>query len=68
MPSLWSLNKRMISGEEEPQRMLLELFDEHNKSVEDLVGKDFVKATLTKYNTVRTKTADYMEISLKLTT
>lgn len=52
--------KQKYAGEEEPQRMLLEIFDQHNKDVEDLVGKDFVKATLTKYNTVRSKTADYI--------
>jgi len=57
--------KQKYAGEEEPQRMLLEVFDEHNKQVEDLVGKDFVKATLTKYNTVRSKTADYIQHKFK---
>ena len=57
--------KQKYAGEEEPQRMLLEIFDAHNKSVEDLVGKDFVKATLTKYNTVRSKTADYIQHRFK---
>src|ERR1700743_1370470 len=40
--------KQKYSGEVEPQRMLLEIFDAHNKTIEQLVGKDFVKATLTK--------------------
>ncbi|MEO8886919.1 MAG: site-specific integrase, partial [Mucilaginibacter sp.] len=53
--------KQRYAGEDTPQRMLLEVFDEHNKNVEELVGKDFVKATLTKYNTVRSKTADYIQ-------
>lgn len=57
--------KQKYAGEEEPHRMLLEVFDEHNKNVEDLVGKDFVKATLTKYNTVRSKTADYIQLRFK---
>jgi hypothetical protein len=52
--------KQRYIGEDAPQRMLLEVFDEHNKNIEELVGKDFVKATLTKYNTVRSKTADYI--------
>jgi len=57
--------KQKYSGEEEPQRMLLEIFDEHNKKIEELVGKDFVRATLTKYNTVRSKTADYIQYRFK---
>lgn len=57
--------KQRYAGEEEPRRMLLEVFDEHNKNVEELVGKDFVKATLTKYNTVRSKAADYIQYKFK---
>ena len=57
--------KQKYSGEVEPQRMLLEIFDAHNKTIEQLVGKDFVKATLTKYNTVRSKTADYIQYRFK---
>jgi len=57
--------KQRYAGEDSPQRMLLEVFDEHNKSVEELVGKDFVKATLTKYNTVRLKTAEYIQHRFK---
>ncbi|MES2112330.1 MAG: site-specific integrase [Bacteroidota bacterium] len=57
--------KQRYAGEDAPQRMLLEVFDEHNKNVEELVGKDFVKATLTKYNTVRSKTADYVQHRFK---
>ncbi len=52
--------KQKYAGEETVHRRLLEVFDEHNKNLEALVGKDFVKATLTKYNTVRSKTADYI--------
>lgn len=57
--------KQRYAGEDAPQRMLLEIFDEHNKNIEELVGKDFVKATLTKYNTVRSKTADYIRHRFK---
>lgn len=41
------------------RRTLLELF-EHNSDMEKLVGKDYVKATLTKYKTIRGKVADYI--------
>lgn len=36
-------------------KKLLEIFDIHNAEVEALVGKDYVKATLTKYKTIRSK-------------
>jgi site-specific recombinase XerD len=52
--------KQHYTGEGIVHRMLLEVFDEHNKDLEALVGKDYVKATVTKYNTVRSKTADYI--------
>lgn len=52
--------KRKFTGEEEKHRMLLEVFDEHNADLEKLLDKDFVRATLTKYKTVRKKTAEYI--------
>lgn len=41
-------------------KLLLEVFDHHNQEVAALVGKDLVKATLTKYETIRSKVADYI--------
>lgn len=57
--------KRKYTGEDEKRRMLLEVFDEHNNDLEKLVDKDFVKATLTKYKTVRKKTAEYIQFRFK---
>ncbi|GAB2972491.1 site-specific integrase [Mucilaginibacter puniceus] len=57
--------KRKFTGEEEKHRMLLEVFDEHNADLEKLLDKDFVRATLTKYKTVRKKTAEYIEFRFK---
>ena len=42
-------------------KKLLEIFDVHNAEVEALVGKDYVKATLTKYKTIRSKVADFIK-------
>lgn len=42
------------------RKSLLEVFDHHNREVADLVGKDLVKGTLTKYVTIRSKVADYL--------
>jgi site-specific recombinase XerD len=43
-----------------PGRSLLEVFDEHNREIESLVGKDYVKATVTKYKTIRSKVGDFI--------
>ena len=44
-----------------PGKTLLEAFDEHNSDVESLIGKDYVKGTLTKYKTIRGKVNDYIK-------
>jgi site-specific recombinase XerD len=44
-----------------PGKTLLEAFDEHNRDVESLVGKDYVKGTLTKYKTIRSKVDEYIK-------
>ncbi|WP_345954050.1 site-specific integrase [Mucilaginibacter sp. PAMB04168] len=39
---------------------LLGVFDQHNSEVESLIGKDYVKGTLTKYKTIRGKVSDFI--------
>jgi hypothetical protein len=53
--------KLQYSGEEPDRKMLLEVFDQHNTDLAKLVGKDFVKATLTKYNTVRSRVSGFIK-------
>jgi site-specific recombinase XerD len=48
-----------------PGRSLLEVFDEHNREIKSLVGKDYVKATVTKYKTIRGKVSDYIVMKYK---
>ena len=57
--------KQKYTGEGTIHRMLLEVFDEHNNKLEKLLDKDFVRATLTKYKTVRKKTAEYIQFRYK---
>lgn len=52
--------KNKFTGQAVERRMLLEVFDEHNKDIESLVGKDYVKATFTKYKTIRGKVAEFI--------
>jgi len=52
--------KNKFTGNPTERKTLLEVFDEHNKDVESLVGKDYVKATLTKYNTIRSKVSGFI--------
>ncbi|PJJ83295.1 site-specific integrase [Mucilaginibacter auburnensis] len=53
-------NKYLHAEEPLARKQLLEVFTYHNEEVAALVGKDLVKATLTKYETIRTKVADYI--------
>lgn len=57
--------KARYTGEGQARKMLLEVFDEHNKQMSDLVGKDIVKGTLTKYITIRDKVSDYIQYRYK---
>lgn len=52
--------KNRYTGAPAKRPTLLVVFDEHNIDVANLVGKDYVKATLTKYKTIRTKVADFI--------
>jgi site-specific recombinase XerD len=52
--------KNKFTGVPDERRTLLQVFDEHNKDIESLIGKDYVKATLTKYKTIRSKAADFI--------
>jgi site-specific recombinase XerD len=57
--------KARYTGEGQARKMLLEVFDEHNKQMSELVGKDIVKGTLTKYITIREKVYDYIQYRYK---
>lgn len=59
--------KSKYLGEEKSQRMLLEVFDEHNKNLEELIGKGIVKATHTKYVTIRDKVSAFIAFKFKKT-
>jgi integrase len=43
--------KNMLLGKGEQKKMILEIFREHNKQVEALLGKDFAAGTLQRYRT-----------------
>jgi len=56
--------KKKYTGQASPilkKKTILETFDEHNRDVESLVGKDYVKATLTKYKTIRGKVQTFIK-------
>lgn len=43
--------KQLLTGKARNERMILEVFKEHNQKVKELVGKDFAPLTLTRYKT-----------------
>lgn len=52
---------RKFNGEGESQKMLLEVFREHNKKYRELLGRDYVKGTVLRYE----RTVRYLEEMLQ---
>jgi len=53
--------RNAFTGKGERSRYLIEIFKAHNSNIEKLIGKDYAKPTLTKYNT----TVNHLEGFLK---
>ena len=56
-----ALLKEAYIGKKKPEKMLLELFQEHNDQVDKLVGKDFSAGTAERYRTARKHIVDYIQ-------
>lgn len=52
--------KEILLGNTDDRRMVISLFVGHNKKVEELVGKDYAPATLTRFNTSLSHTRDFI--------
>lgn len=50
----------MYQGKDDEQRMLLELFKEHNDRIESLIGKGYSTGTLQRYKAARTHLKNYL--------
>lgn len=59
--------KNKYYGVEETPRNLIIAFQDHNNKVEALVGRDFAKGTLTKYNTTLKHVRTFLKEKYKLT-
>lgn len=57
--------KKVLHGETEDKRMILEIFAEHNLQMEALVGKDFAPGTLERYKTSYDHTKEYIKWKYK---
>ena len=53
--------KNRLTGNEQRQRMLIEIVRHHNDCIEKLIGKDYSKPTLTKYNTTKSHLQDFIK-------
>jgi len=52
-------------GKDETQKMLLEIFQEHNEEVDSLIGKDFAAGTAERYRTCRKHVAAFVKHKYK---
>ena len=55
----------VLLGKDKSQKMLLEIFQEHNNKVDSLIGKDFAAGTAERYRTCRKHVADYIKKKYK---
>jgi len=54
-----------FQGKIEIEKILIKIFDDHNKMVEKLVGKDFAPGTLERYKTARMHVYKYLLLEYK---
>ncbi len=54
------LLKEAFLGKRKPEKMLLEIFEEHNERVNRLVGKDFSAGTAERYRTTKKHVQEYI--------
>ncbi|MBJ7882644.1 site-specific integrase [Gelidibacter salicanalis] len=52
-------------GKDKTQKMLLEIFHEHNTEVESLIGKDFAAGTAERYRTCKKHVASFIKTKYK---
>lgn len=52
-------------GKKKPEKMLLEVFQEHNNQVEQLIGTDFAAGTAERYRTARKHLKEYIRHDYK---
>lgn len=55
-----SIRNKFLGKSEQP-RSLIEIFKDHNRKVEALVGKEYTKGTLTRYETALKHTVDFLK-------
>ena len=58
--------KRRYYGEGESPKMLLEVFNDHNKKCRDLLGKDFVLGTVLRYERTIRYLSEYMKQAYRM--
>jgi len=57
--------KLKFTGSKEEKKTILQVFDYHNGQLEKVIGIDVVRATLVKFNTIRTKLASFIKFQYK---
>ncbi len=58
--------KSKLLGLDEKQRMLIPIFEDHNKKIEELVSKEYAPGTLERYKTSLKHTIDFLDWKYKI--
>jgi len=57
--------KSKVLGEDAKRRMLIPIFEDHNRRIEELVGKEYAPGTLQRYKTSLKHTKEFLEWKYK---
>ena len=60
VPLTYENFKNEIQGKKERERMLVPIFEEHNRKIKELVGQEYAPGTLERYTTSLKHTIEYM--------
>lgn len=59
--------RQRLNGKVEQERLLIEIFQDHNDKIKALIGTEFTRGTLVKYNTTLKHLKGFMKSKLNLT-
>lgn len=59
--------KNILLGIDDRKRMLIPIFEDHNRRMEVLIGKEYAKGTLTRYKTCLSHTQEFLKWKFNVT-
>ena len=65
IPITFETFKNELTGKKERERMLVPIFQEHNRKIKELVGQQYAAGTLERYETSLKHTKDFLNLEIQ---